>query len=181
MTDTRITEVRDHVIFLSDGSAIKAGTIFWTGGVRGNSILERCGFPVNRQGRIEVNEFLQAKDHPEILIAGDCAVTFDKAGKPLPPTAYLAVQQGRHVAHNICRLLAEEPLEPYIARTRGMVLSLGRRHAVGIVMGRRVSGKTAAVLKDALAFNHIREIGGIRLLIKKLWDLAPYLIHLHRQ
>ncbi len=181
MTDARITEVRDHVITLSDGSAVKAGTILWTGGVRGNSILERCRFQVNRQGRSEVNEFLQEKDHPEIFITGDCAITFDKEGKPLPPTAYLAVQQGRHAALNIGRLLAKQPLIPYLPKTRGMVLSLGRRHAVGIVMGRRVSGKTAAVLKDVLAFNHIREIGGIRLVAKKLWEFAPYLIHLHRQ
>ena len=63
----------------------------------------------------------------------------------------------------------------------GMVLSLGRRHAVDIVMDRRVLGKKAAVLKDVLAFNHIREIGGIGLLVKKLWEWAPYLIHLHRE
>ena len=181
MTDARITEVRDHVISLSDGSTIKAGTIVWTGGVRGNSILERCGFPVNRQGRLEVNEFLQEKDHPDIFITGDCALTFDNAGKPLPPTAYLAVQQGRHVAQNIRRLLTKELFVPYIPKTKGMVLSLGRRHAVGIVMGRRVYGKTAAILKDALAFNHIREIGGLRLVARKLWEFAPYLIHLHRQ
>ncbi|HIJ55780.1 MAG TPA: NAD(P)/FAD-dependent oxidoreductase [Deltaproteobacteria bacterium] len=180
MTDARITEVRDHVLSLSDGSAVKAGTIIWTGGVRGNSILERCGFPVNRQGRAAVNEFLQAKDHPDIFIAGDCSLTYDNVGKPLPPTAYLAVQQGRHAARNIRRLSAEESLAPYIPKTRGMVLSLGRRHAVGIVLGRRVHGKTAAVLKDALAFNHIREIGGVGLLAKKLWEWAPYLIHLHR-
>ena len=85
------------------------------------------------------------------------------------------------MAQNIRRLLVKEPLVPYIPKTKGMVLSLGRRYAVGIVMGRRVSGRTAAILKDALAFNHIREIGGIRLLTGKLWEFAPYLIHLHRQ
>ena len=180
LTDTRITAVGNQALELSNGKNLKAGTVIWTGGVRGNSLLEKNGFPVNRQGRTDVNSFMQAVNHPNIFVAGDCALVKDSQGNPLPPSAWLAVQQGKWVAQNIRMLLAGKGLLPYRPEVPGLIISLGRRNAAGVVAGRRLSGKTAAIIKDTLAFNHLRRIGGFRLVFKKLWEWAPYLIHLHR-
>ncbi|MGB5991192.1 MAG: hypothetical protein WBG61_02590, partial [Desulfobacterales bacterium] len=106
--------------------------------------------------------------------------TTDTHGNPFPPTAWLAVQQGRHTALNIRRLLAGNTLLPYVAEAKALVLSLGRRYAVGIVAGHRMSGKTAAMLKDALAYKYLYDIGGIRLVWQKFWEWAPFLVLMHR-
>ncbi len=180
LTNTRITNMQDHTLTLSDGVTIQAGAVLWTGGIRGNALLEKNGFSVDRQGRVETNEFLQTKDPSNIFVTGDCALTTDVHGKPFPPTAWLAVQQGRHTALNIRRLLAGNTLLPYVAEAKALVLSLGRRYAVGIVAGHRISGKTAAILKDALAYKYLYDIGGIRLAWQKFWEWAPYLVLMHR-
>ena len=180
LTNTRITNIQGHTLSLSDGVTIEAGAVLWTGGVRGNSLLEKNGFPVNRQGRIETNEYLQTKDPSNIFVTGDCAQTNDVHGKPFPPTAWLAVQHGRHAALNIRRLLAGNTMLPYMAEAKAVVLSLGRRYAAGIVGGYQISGTIAAMFKDALAYKYLYDIGGIRLAWQKFWEWAPYLVLMHR-
>jgi len=180
LTGVRITSVQDHTINLSDGSTVEAGIIFWTGGVRANAVLEKTAFVLGRGGRMEVNSFLQAKNYPEIFAGGDCALSVDANGRPLPPTAWLAVQHGRTIAANIFRLLKGQELRAGEITAPALILSIGRRKALGIVFGRRLTGAFAGFVKDILAFRHIYNIGGLPLVLKKLWEWGPYLIHLHR-
>ena len=180
LTGIRIDSVRNHTIRLSDGSTLDAGIIFWTGGVRANSVLEKTGLILGKGGRVEVNAFLQSKDHPEIFVGGDCALTQDSSGRPMPPTAWLAVQHGQAIAENIQRALKGLELRICKITTPALILSIGRRQAIGIVYGKRLSGAFTGFIKDALAFRHIYNIGGISLVVKKLWTWGPYLMHLHR-
>lgn len=180
LTGVRIDSIGNHTIHLSDGSTVDAGLIFWTGGVRANTILEKTGLALGKGGRAMVTPFLQARDHPEIFIGGDCALSLDSNGKPLPPTAWLAVQHGQSIAANIRRAINGQELRPCEITTPALILSIGRRQAMGIVYGRRISGVLAGVIKDALAFRHIYHIGGISLVLRKLWEWGPYLVHLHR-
>jgi NADH dehydrogenase len=175
----RIAEVRDHAVCFADGTTIEAGTIVWAGGVRGNPVVQASGFAVNRAGRAEVNEYLQIAQHPEIFVAGDCAQALSTEGKPLPPTAQLAVQQGECVAANLKRLLRGEPLQPYRAKMMGIVLSVGRTYAVGLVDNHRLRGKLASVVKDAIAFKYVYTVGGLSVTVRKFFEWLPYLVDLH--
>ncbi|MBT8341813.1 MAG: NAD(P)/FAD-dependent oxidoreductase [Desulfatitalea sp.] len=181
LTGRRIVSVEKRRVLLSDGSAVDAGVIFWTGGVRGSSVMETSGFPVAEGGRMQVNAFLQTDKWPDVFVIGDCGVCRGKDGSVLPPTAWLAVQQGQHVAENIRRHFSGVPMMPFVPKTGTVLLSLGRRHALGKISGRLVSGIGAAILKDALAFRYIFSLGGLPGTAMKLWQWFPYLLHLHRR
>ncbi|MBW7456475.1 NAD(P)/FAD-dependent oxidoreductase, partial [Paenibacillus sepulcri] len=79
LTGLAITEVNGSVVSLKDGQTIDTSTLVWTGGVQGSTLVAESGVEVNR-GRATVNEFLQSVSHPEVFLAGDCAVVFGPEG-----------------------------------------------------------------------------------------------------
>ncbi len=176
----RITSVaRDHVIL--DGSRkLPAGVLLWTGGVRANRLIADSGFETAQGEAAIVDDFLRPPGHDNVFIIGDCALTRDEAGDPLPPTAQFAVQHGRHTAMNLKRLLAGQPLLPFKPKKKGIILSIGSHAAIGDVNGRRVRGLPAILLKDAIALAHVFRVGGPWLGLKKLCQWLPSLTHLRR-
>src|SRR5690625_1805131 len=93
---TAINEcTEDSFIVGEDNEEIKAGTVVWTGGVTGSSILTKSGFELNR-GKVTVDGDLRAPGLENTFILGDCAWVMDEeAGRPFPPTAQAAMQQDR--------------------------------------------------------------------------------------
>ena len=180
ITGKRIERCDEHSLTLSDGTGMDYGVLFWTGGVRGNHLLTQSRFPVLANGRVPVNERLQHDLWPNFFFVGDCAAGLGTDGRPLPPTAWLAVQHGRYVAENIRRTIAGVPLTPFVPQADAIVLSLGHRYALGVMGGRLLSGSLAAMVKDFLAFRYIFQIGGLGLTLRKLFQWTPYLVHLHR-
>ncbi|MBI3626503.1 FAD-dependent oxidoreductase [Candidatus Uhrbacteria bacterium] len=76
--------------------------IMWTGGIRANRLLAQVkGLELDKKGRCQVNEFLQIKGRQFEFALGDNAACLDAKGIPVPPTAQIAEQQSRALAHNI--------------------------------------------------------------------------------
>ena len=74
---------------------------------------------------------------------GDCAINPDPEGEPYPPTAQLAVRQGKAVAANIARAIRGEETRALDYEPLGTLAALGRRTGVAKVFGVRVSGFAA--------------------------------------
>ena len=180
LANTRIAEGLPDGVLLSDGTKIQAGVVIWTGGVRGNIVLQESGLEVNRDGRATVNEFLQAKGYDNIFVLGDCAAATGVDGNILPPTAQLAVQQGNWVAGALDSLVKGGKMKPYLPSMEGILLSIGRQHALGIVRGHHVWGRVASILKDFIAYRHIYNVGGLFLALKKFREWRSYTALLHR-
>jgi len=174
LAGTRIIEGLADGVLLSDGTKIQAGVVIWTGGIRGNILVEECGLEVNREGRAIVNEFLQPRGYDNIFVLGDCAAVTGEDGKTLPPTAQLAVQQGNWMASALRASVRGERLMPYLPRMEGILLSIGRSHALGVVHGHHVSGRIAGMLKDLIAYRHIYKIGSLSLTISKFMEWRSY-------
>src|SRR5690625_4253595 len=123
---TAINEcTEDSFIVGEDNEEIKAGTIVWTGGVTGSSVLTASGFEIER-GKVMVDGDLRAPGEENIFVLGDCAWVMDpEADRPFPPTAQAALQHGETCANNIKALLYGEPLENFTFIDRGTVASLG--------------------------------------------------------
>jgi NADH dehydrogenase len=181
LANTRIAEGLADGVVLSDGTKIQAGVVIWTGGVRGNILMEESGLEVKREGRAIVNEFLQPRGYDNIFVLGDCAAATGGDGTFLPPTAQLAVQQGDWVARALNSLIRGDKMEPYHPRIEGILLSIGRSHALGIVRGHHVTGKLAGMLKDFIAYRHIYKIGGLSLALRKFREWRSYSALLHRR
>ena len=57
-------------VVLNNGEEIRAATVVWTGGIRGNRLVEAAGFETMR-GRVKVDEYLRAPGYENIYIIGD--------------------------------------------------------------------------------------------------------------
>lgn len=77
------------------------------------------------------------------------------------------MQQGEHVAKNIKHILNGESKEDFQYVNRGTVCSLGAHDGVGIVYGRDITGKKAALMKKVIDTRAVFKLGGIGLAFKK--------------
>lgn len=171
ITGARIERVEERCVALADGRRLEAGVIIWTGGVRGHPLVEASGFTVNKQGRAEVNSYLQSVDSPNVYVIGDCCLAKDADGKALPPTAQIAFQQGKSVAQNLQRVLAGKAPVPFMPKVLGTFLTLGRKDALGVMQNKyRFSGWTAKMMKHFIAYRYLWGIGGLGLPLRKFWE-----------
>lgn len=127
-TSTKVTCIDDQGVTLGN-ETVQAATILWAAGVAPSELNKSLGVPLDRQGRIVVEQDCSLKHHPEVFIVGDQA-HFEQDGKPLPGLAPVAMQQGRLVGRNIRRELAGKPREPFRYRDKGQMATIGRRRAI---------------------------------------------------
>ena len=138
---TRLEEVRDGVVRLSDGRAFRADTLVWTAGVRPQPLAARSGFPVDATGRVLVDEFLRVRGVDDAWAGGDAAAVPDlTTGGLCPPTAQHALRQAKRLARNVRAVLAGRPPSPFRYRNLGQLASLGRYRGVAEVLGLRLRG-----------------------------------------
>lgn len=136
---------------------LKAGKIIWTGGIMPRDLVKGEKVEKGPGGRIVVDEYLRAKNYPEVFVLGDMGLGLNQEGKPVPTTAQHAGQQGRLTGQNLMRMVRKEPLEKYVPETQGEFVSLGGLMAVGWmkVPGNRklaLTGGLAHVMKRASEF-----------------------------
>lgn len=165
-----IKEVAEDYILIGD-EKLMTKTVIWTGGVRGNDLLEKAGFSCNR-GRAYINEKLQSTDYDNVFILGDCSYLVDEAtGRAFPPTAQLAIQQGQHLVKSLEFLFGGQQLIPFKFDNKGVVASVGQKDAVGFVFGKyRLQGKAAVFMKKLINLRYLFIVGGLSLVLEKLWD-----------
>jgi NADH dehydrogenase len=140
-TGTLVTRVGDGFVEMGE-ERIAAGTIFWAAGNAASPLGAQLGAPLDRAGRVKVDEDLSVPGHPEIFVAGDLAQLFT-AGKPVPGVAPAAMQSGRTAARNILHTIRREAREAFRYRNKGDLATIGRYRAVGVLAGQHLSGVIA--------------------------------------
>lgn len=152
----------------NDVREIKAATIIWAAGVRGNSVIEASGFEAGR-GRVKVNNNLTVPNNEEILIIGDCSLIINPNNeRPYPPTAQIALQQADIAAKNLIKLVnGQSDLEDFVYHEKGTVCSIGDNDAIGVVMGKPLKGYPASVMKKVIDDRALLMLGGAGVLASK--------------
>lgn len=164
----KVTE--SHV--LVGGVMIPTKTLIWTGGVRGNSVLSKF---TNNRGRAEINAYLQSVNYDNIFVIGDCALSKNEVGEVLPPTAQLAIQQAQHLVKNLITALKGNAMKAFCFDNQGMVASIGRSEAVGVVLGKyKLQGRSAVYMKKLINLRYLWIIGGASLVLKKVLGLGKH-------
>jgi NADH:ubiquinone reductase (H+-translocating) len=137
LTETTLTSVDADAVTLSDGRRIETETVVWTAGVTANPLLAELGLPLDKHGRVPVDETLRVIGSSRIWALGDCAAVPNEAtpGETDPATCQHALRQARRLAGN----LRGTP-RAYSYRTRGQMATLGSRHGIALVGGMRVKG-----------------------------------------
>ncbi|MCQ6278957.1 NAD(P)/FAD-dependent oxidoreductase [Bacillus sp. EB600] len=147
---------------------IKAATVVWAAGIRGNSIIEKSGFEAMR-GRVKVQKDLRAPGYDDLFIIGDSSLFInEEINRPYPPTAQIAMQQGEVCARNIAALIRDKhELEEFKPDIKGTVCSLGEDDAIGVVYGKKLRGGKASFMKKVVDNRSLFMIGGASLVMKK--------------
>jgi NADH dehydrogenase len=160
-----IKECTPHSV-ITEHEEIKAATIVWTGGIRGNHLIEDAGFEAKR-GRVEVDPHMRSLERDNVYVVGDCSIFLNEDGRPYPPTAQIAIQEGEIVAYNLVAAIRGEKLKPFVPSIKGTVASLGKKDAVGIVGSYKIKGQIAVFMKKMIDLRYLYTIGGIPLVLKK--------------
>ncbi|MDP8958222.1 MAG: NAD(P)/FAD-dependent oxidoreductase [Actinomycetota bacterium] len=134
----RAAGVAPQGLEVEGGEPVRAATVIWAAGVQAHPLARSARLPVLPDGRLRVDRQLAAA--PGVFALGDVAAVPDGRGGFFPPTAQHALRQGRYLGHHLPEILAGRPVPPFRYRTRGQLVSLGHRNAVGMVMGVNVSG-----------------------------------------
>jgi NADH dehydrogenase len=139
--NTQIREVAPDRVMIGDGQSLHSDLTVWTGGVAAQEAAAGWGLPHGQHGRILVGPDLRVKGSDRIFAAGDIAIEPDD---PSPQLAQPALQEGRHVARQITRLLRDEQTEPFKYHDKGTMATIGRSSAVvQLPRGLRITGLLA--------------------------------------
>jgi NADH dehydrogenase len=162
-TNATIAAATEEGFRLTGGQLVEGGVFVWAGGVKAPELVADSGLPTGHNGRVKVDQYLRALDHPEIYVAGDLAsVTDPRTGHVLPPLAQVALEQGETVARNLDAELEGTPLEAFTFHDKGFVVSVGTRRGVADVAGLTTGGRLAHLLKDAIEWEYRQSVRHLR-------------------
>jgi NADH:ubiquinone reductase (H+-translocating) len=142
-TGTTVESLDERSVTLEGGEVVPARTCAWTAGVKPHPVVARLGLPLDRGGRIAVEQTMRVRGHGNVWAVGDAAAVEDPArrGQLAPPTAQHAIRQARRVARNVAAELgARGSVKPFTYKTKGVFVDMGRHQAVASTMGIRWRG-----------------------------------------
>jgi len=140
-----VTAVTADGVETRDSGLVPAHLVVWAAGVRGADYLKDIsGLETNRNNQLVVRPTLQTTRDDRIFAIGDCSACPQPGSeRPIPPRAQAAHQMANTTFGNLKRLMAGKPLEDFVYKDRGSLVSLSRFSTVGSLMGNLVGGRMA--------------------------------------
>ena len=173
-TATSVTRIGPG--FVEAGAArIPADTVLWAAGVAASPLGATLGVPVDRAGRVLIQQDLTIPGHPDVFVIGDLASLAGPGGRPLPGVAQVALQMGAHASRNIMRAIEGQPLRPFTYRDLGDMATIGRASAVADLHWMQLKGYIGWL---AWLFVHIFNLIGFRnrvvVMVQWAWSYFSY-------
>jgi NADH dehydrogenase len=128
-TGVHATNLTDAGLNIGD-KFIPCRVKIWAAGNTASFVGRSLGVPVDRVGRVMVNNDLTIPGHPEVQVVGDLANFPHQTGAPLPGVSPVAMQQGRHAAANILAMLDYRKPQRFWYFDKGSMATIGRNKAV---------------------------------------------------
>jgi NADH dehydrogenase len=153
-----VEDIREDRVEI-DGQTLRSRTVVWAAGVEPTPLVDSLGVETTDGGQVPIDDDLRLADDSRVFVLGDIAYLEDDDAEPLPGIAPVAIQQGRHAAQNIRALVDDRPVEPFAYRDRGMMATIGRKAAVGVVGNWHLKGFVAWL---AWLFVHLLFLIGFR-------------------
>jgi NADH:ubiquinone reductase (H+-translocating) len=135
--NAKVNEVTAEGVRLENGEFLPSELVVWSAGVKAPDFLRNLdGLETNRVNQLVVTPTLQTTVDPDIFAIGDCAAC-PRPGHdaPVPPRAQAAHQQSSHLLRQFRLRREGKPLEPYVYKDFGSLVSLGEYSTVGNLMG----------------------------------------------
>jgi NADH dehydrogenase len=142
MLNIPVKAIEHRKITLNDDSVINSEITIWAAGVKGSDAMAQLSLPTTGN-RVAVEPTMQVQNYPNVWALGDVAGAIGKDGKPLPMVAPVAIQQGKFIAKQIARLIANKPLTEFKYLDKGSMATIGRNKAIVQVRGLKIAGPIA--------------------------------------
>jgi len=167
-TSVRATNLTETGLQVGD-EFIPCRVKIWAAGNNASFVGKTLGVPIDRVGRVMVNDDLTIPGHPEVQVIGDLANFSHQTGQPLPGVSPVAMQQGRHAARNILRMIKNREPRPFRYWDKGSMATIGRNKAVADLNFVHLSGLPAWLV---WLFVHIIFLVGFRNRLAVLFQWA---------
>ena len=176
LTGIQVTGYKNDEVLLHNGEHLKAHTLIWAAGIRGDL---PGGIPeaiTGRGNRLLVDEFNLVKGLDSVFAIGDIAL-FESVNLPngYPQVAQVAIQQAAALAGNLKRKLKSERMKPFRYYNKGSMATIGRNKAVVDLPFLRFQGFFAWLV---WMFVHLMSIVGVKnrmlIFINWLWNYMTY-------
>jgi NADH dehydrogenase len=142
LTNERVTEIRSNAVVTASGRVVPVELTVWAAGIKAPDFLKDLdALESNRINQLVVLETLQTTRDPDVFAFGDCACCPWPGHAPcVPARAQAAHQQSAHLVRNLTRRLDGKPLQPFVYRDFGSLVSMGEYSTVGSLMGKLLGG-----------------------------------------
>ncbi|HSP12422.1 MAG TPA: NAD(P)/FAD-dependent oxidoreductase [Salegentibacter sp.] len=143
--NTMVESYDGHLVTTNTDLKIKTETFIWSAGVTGAPVKGlNASAMVEKANRYEVNAFNQVNGYENVFAIGDIALMQTKEyPKGHPMVAQPAIQQGKHLAKNLIRLIKGEQMEAFSYHDKGTMATVGRNRAVVDLGKMKFSGFSA--------------------------------------
>ncbi len=172
LTGERVTQVSADGIRTSDGQHVPAELVVWAAGIKAPDFLANFdGLETNRSNQLIVDQTLQTTRDRNIFAFGDCSSCLWPGHEaPVPPRAQAAHQQASHLTRSLKKHIQGKPLDVWVYRDFGSLVSLGKYSTVGSLM---IEGYFARLMYLSLYKTHEYTLHGFA---KVLFDTLARLI-----
>ncbi len=141
----KVTEYKQKKV-ITQNSKYAADLVLWCAGISCDasfldSSLALC---MNDHSAIQVNEYLQIPQFPNLFCGGDLSALFEEK------TAQNAEQHAKVISQNILARMQDKTLKNYVSKQRLMVISLGRFNGILVYKRLVLTGWIPALLKKMI-------------------------------
>ena len=172
--NTTVSRVGQSEVELGEGELIPTTTVIWTAGVRAEPVIGTLPGEKERDGRVRVDQNLEVPGHPGVFAVGDAAaIVLPGSERPMPPTAWAAIDQGRAAAENAVRRLRDESPRVFWTTSPGDLVSLGRGAAAADIFGMVFDGLPGWLLRRAVYLTNLVGFRN-RLLVALEWAFVTF-------
>ena len=130
--NTQVKSYDGKEVITNTDLSLKTSTFIWSAGVTGAPVNGlNVSALIEKANRYKVNVFNQVNGYENIFAIGDIAImSTDDFPKGHPMVAQPAIQQGKHLAKNLIRIIKSEKMLPFKYRDKGTMATVGRNRAV---------------------------------------------------
>ncbi len=130
MTGVSVTAVDIGALTLSSGKTVPAATVVWCAGMRASALTSQLPVPLDRFGRLPVDDYLRVEGVPAVFAAGDVAAARVDDGHLSVMSCQHGRPMGRYAGYNVIGDLLGRPMRALRIPWYVTVLDLGPAGAV---------------------------------------------------
>lgn len=160
LLESKIINVELGKIILESKEKLPFDILIWTAGVKANLLVEKIsGAKIEKNSCLAVDNYLRVVGFSNVFAIGDNSYCFDYEHNCfVPPTAQLAIAQGKIAAENIARIVNGQGMVQFKPKLPNFIVPIGKNYALGKAFGIRMEGILAWWLKRIVALKYFASI-----------------------